>query len=39
MALERVGLRLVERVKLKTGSQEPASHYMRTKKEKLGHVF
>jgi 3,4-dihydroxy 2-butanone 4-phosphate synthase/GTP cyclohydrolase II len=38
-ALEEAGLRVVERVALEVESGEPAAHYMRTKKEKLGHLL
>jgi 3,4-dihydroxy 2-butanone 4-phosphate synthase/GTP cyclohydrolase II len=38
-ALEKAGLKVVERVPIEVDSQEPAAHYLRTKKEKLGHLF
>ena len=38
-ALEEAGLQVVERVPIEVESQEPAAHYMRTKKEKLGHLL
>lgn len=38
-ALEEAGLNVVERVSLEIEAQEPAAHYLRTKKEKLGHLF
>lgn len=38
-AMEAAGLRVVERVALEVESAEPAAHYMRTKKEKLGHLL
>jgi 3,4-dihydroxy 2-butanone 4-phosphate synthase/GTP cyclohydrolase II len=38
-ALEKAGLRIIERVPIEVEAQEPAAHYMRTKKEKLGHLF
>lgn len=38
-ALEKAGLRVIERVPIEVEAQEPAAHYMRTKKEKLGHLF
>lgn len=38
-ALEDAGLRVVERVPIEVQSEEPAAHYMRTKKEKMGHLL
>ena len=38
-ALEKAGLKVVERVPIEVESEEPAAHYLRTKKEKLGHLF
>ncbi len=38
-ALEKAGLQVVERVSIEVESEEPAAHYMRTKKEKLGHLL
>lgn len=38
-ALKEAGLRIVERVPIEVESQEPAAHYMRTKKEKMGHLL
>ena len=38
-ALEKAGLQIVERVPIEVKSQEPAAHYLRTKKEKLGHLL
>lgn len=38
-ALEKAGLRVVERVPIEVESEEPAAHYLRTKKEKLGHLL
>ena len=38
-ALEKAGLRVVERVPIEVETQEPAAHYLRTKKEKLGHLL
>ncbi len=38
-ALEEAGLQVVERVPIEVESEEPAAHYMRTKKEKLGHLL
>ncbi len=38
-ALQKAGLRIVERIPLEVESQEPAAHYLRTKKEKMGHLL
>ena len=38
-ALEEAGLTIVERVPIEVEAQEPAAHYMLTKKEKLGHFL
>jgi 3,4-dihydroxy 2-butanone 4-phosphate synthase/GTP cyclohydrolase II len=38
-ALERAGLRIVERVPIEVDAEQPAAHYLRTKKEKMGHLF
>ena len=38
-ALRDAGLRITERVPIEVESQEPAAHYMRTKKEKMGHLL
>ncbi|MCY7347240.1 MAG: GTP cyclohydrolase II [Pyrinomonadaceae bacterium] len=38
-ALEKAGLRVIERVPIEVETQEPAAHYLRTKKEKLGHLL
>ena len=38
-ALEDAGLQVVERVPIEVESAEPAAHYMRTKKEKMGHLL
>ena len=38
-ALERAGLRIVERIPIEVESAEPAAHYLKTKKEKLGHLL
>ena len=38
-ALEEAGLRVVERVPIEVDAEEPAAHYLRTKKEKLGHLL
>lgn len=38
-ALEQAGLQIVERVPIEVEAKEPAAHYLRTKKEKLGHLL
>jgi 3,4-dihydroxy 2-butanone 4-phosphate synthase / GTP cyclohydrolase II len=38
-ALEAAGLRIVERIPIEIKTEEPAAHYLRTKKEKLGHLL
>lgn len=38
-ALERAGLRIVERVPIEVPAEQPAAHYLRTKKEKMGHLL
>lgn len=38
-ALEDAGLRVVARIPIETETQEPAAHYLKTKKEKLGHLL
>lgn len=38
-ALERAGLRVVERIPIEVEAAEPAAHYMKTKKEKMGHLI
>ncbi len=38
-SLEKAGLRVVERVLIEVEAQEPAAHYLKTKKEKLGHLI
>lgn len=38
-ALERAGLQIVERVPIEIDAEEPAAHYLKTKKEKLGHLL
>ena len=38
-ALEEAGLKIVERVSIEVESEEPAAHYMRTKREKMGHLI
>jgi 3,4-dihydroxy 2-butanone 4-phosphate synthase / GTP cyclohydrolase II len=38
-ALEKAGLRIEERIPLEIKGEEAAAHYLRTKKEKLGHLL
>jgi GTP cyclohydrolase II len=38
-AMEEAGLRVVERVAIEVEPSEAATHYMRTKKQKLGHLL
>jgi 3,4-dihydroxy 2-butanone 4-phosphate synthase/GTP cyclohydrolase II len=38
-ALEEAGLKIIERVSIQVESTEPAANYLRTKKEKLGHLL
>lgn len=38
-ALEKAGLQVIERVPIEVESEEPAAHYLKTKKEKLGHLL
>jgi 3,4-dihydroxy 2-butanone 4-phosphate synthase/GTP cyclohydrolase II len=38
-AMEEAGLRVVERVALEVESADAAMHYLRTKKEKMGHLL
>jgi 3,4-dihydroxy 2-butanone 4-phosphate synthase/GTP cyclohydrolase II len=38
-ALEQAGLVIVERVPVEIETKEPAAHYLRVKKEKLGHLL
>jgi 3,4-dihydroxy 2-butanone 4-phosphate synthase/GTP cyclohydrolase II len=38
-ALEAAGLQIVERVPIEVEAEEPAAHYLRVKKEKLGHLL
>ena len=38
-ALEEAGLTVVERVPIEVETPHPAAHYLRTKKEKLGHLL
>jgi 3,4-dihydroxy 2-butanone 4-phosphate synthase/GTP cyclohydrolase II len=38
-ALEEAGLQIVERIPIEIATEPPAAHYLRTKKEKLGHLL
>ena len=38
-ALEEAGLKVVERIPIEVEADEPAAHYLRTKKEKMGHLL
>ena len=38
-ALEEAGLRIVERIPIEIKTEQAAAHYLRTKKEKLGHLL
>jgi 3,4-dihydroxy 2-butanone 4-phosphate synthase/GTP cyclohydrolase II len=38
-ALEKAGLQVLERVPIEVETGAPAAHYLRTKKEKLGHLL
>jgi 3,4-dihydroxy 2-butanone 4-phosphate synthase/GTP cyclohydrolase II len=38
-ALERAGLRIVERIPIEVETPIPAAHYLRTKREKMGHLL
>ena len=38
-ALEEAGLKIVERVSIEVDAQESAARYLRTKKEKMGHLL
>ncbi len=38
-ALKDAGLQIVERIPIEVITTEPAAHYLRTKKEKLGHLL
>src|SRR5918998_2853029 len=38
-AMEEAGLRVVERVPIEVEAADPAMHYMRTKKQKMGHLL
>lgn len=38
-ALKKAGLQIIERVSIEVEAQEPAAHYLKTKREKLGHLL
>ncbi len=38
-ALEAAGLQIVERIPIEIEAEEPAAHYLKTKKEKMGHLI
>lgn len=38
-ALEEAGLTVVERIPIEIDTEEPAAHYLKTKREKLGHLL
>ena len=38
-ALQDAGMQIIERVPIEVEAKEPAAHYLRTKKEKLGHLL
>lgn len=38
-ALQAAGLQIIERIPIEIQTGEPAAHYLRTKKEKLGHLL
>jgi 3,4-dihydroxy 2-butanone 4-phosphate synthase/GTP cyclohydrolase II len=38
-ALEEAGLKVVERVPIEVETNEPADYYLRTKREKMGHLL
>jgi 3,4-dihydroxy 2-butanone 4-phosphate synthase/GTP cyclohydrolase II len=38
-ALEKAGLRIISRVPIEVETKEPAAHYLKVKKEKLGHLI
>ena len=38
-ALEDAGLHIVERIPIEIDAEEPAAHYLKTKREKMGHLF
>lgn len=38
-ALEAAGLKIVERIPIEVNTEPPAAHYLKTKKEKMGHLL
>jgi 3,4-dihydroxy 2-butanone 4-phosphate synthase/GTP cyclohydrolase II len=38
-ALESAGLQVIERVSMEVDTKAPAAHYLKTKREKLGHLL
>lgn len=38
-ALENAGMHIIERVPVEVEAREPAAHYLKTKKEKMGHLL
>lgn len=38
-ALKKAGLQIVERIPIEVETKQPAAHYLRTKKEKMGHLL
>ena len=38
-ALEKAGLKVVERVPIEVEAEEPAAHYLKIKREKMGHLI
>lgn len=38
-ALKEAGLEIIERIPIEIKAEQPAAHYLRTKKEKLGHLL
>lgn len=38
-ALQDAGMQIIERVPIEVESKEPAAHYLKTKKEKMGHLL
>jgi 3,4-dihydroxy 2-butanone 4-phosphate synthase/GTP cyclohydrolase II len=39
IALEAYGLRIVERIPIEVPATENSAHYLKTKKERLGHLL
>ena len=38
-ALEVAGLQIFERIPIEVETEQPAAHYLRVKKEKMGHLI